>query len=151
MKDFYCSTCFECYHIHPQELAAVCGCTALFRCGLVYWCGSAGVGWYPSAGWSTSAPTCTRIPPYTSRTAPIHQYISKQSRTPTYSRQLLRMNVKAFETWWAIKKSFIKWHQVGSIYSTSKMMHGPINIRWATDLVNTPLIRCTSASNCTLK
>jgi len=28
------------------------------------------------------------------------------------------------------KKTFIKWHQVGSIYSTSKMMHGPINIRF---------------------
>ena len=42
-----------CYYIHPQELAAVCGCTALFRCVLVYWCGSAAVGWYPSAGWST--------------------------------------------------------------------------------------------------
>jgi len=27
------------------------------------------------------------------------------------------------------KKTFIKRHQVGSIYSTSKMMHGPINIR----------------------
>ena len=22
---------------------------------LLYWCGSAGVGWYPSAGWGTSA------------------------------------------------------------------------------------------------
>jgi len=53
MKLFYRSTCFECYYIHPQELAAVCGCTVLFRCVLVYWCGSAGVGWYPSAGWST--------------------------------------------------------------------------------------------------
>ena len=54
MKVFYCSTCFECYYIHPQELTTVCGCTALFRCVLVYWCGSAGVGWYPSAGWSTT-------------------------------------------------------------------------------------------------
>jgi hypothetical protein len=26
--------------------------------------------------------------------------------------------------------SWIKWHQAGSIYSTSKMMHGPINIRF---------------------
>ena len=29
-------------------------CTALFRCVLVYWCGSAGVGWYPNAGSSTT-------------------------------------------------------------------------------------------------
>ena len=53
MKVFYCSTCFECYYTHPQELVTVCGCTALFGCVLVYWCGSAGVGWYPNAGWST--------------------------------------------------------------------------------------------------
>ena len=53
MKVFYCSTCFECYYIHPQELAIVCGCTAcsvmidvyvLASCLLVsvylwvYWC-----------------------------------------------------------------------------------------------------------------
>jgi len=25
-----------------------------FRCVLVYWCGSAGVGWYPNAGWSAT-------------------------------------------------------------------------------------------------
>ena len=79
---FYCSTCFECYYIHPQELATVCG--------------------------------CTRIPPYSSQTAPIHQYTPKQSSTPTYSRQLLRMNVITFETCWAIKN----FHQFGSIYST---------------------------------
>ena len=76
-----------------------------------------------------SAPTCIRIPPYSSRTAPIHQYTPKHSSTPTYSRRLLRMNVITFETCWAIK-TFIKWHQVGSISSTSKMMHSPINIGW---------------------
>ena len=53
MKVFYCSTCFEFYYIHPQELVIVCGCTALFGCVMVYWCGSAAVGWYPNAGWST--------------------------------------------------------------------------------------------------
>ena len=50
-----------------------------------------------------SAPICTRIPPYSSRTAPIHQYTPKHSSTPTYSRQLLRINVITFETCWAIK------------------------------------------------
>jgi len=74
------------------------------------------------------APTCIQIPPYSSWTAPMHQYTPKQSSTPTYNHQLLRMNVIAFDTCWAIK-TFIKWHQVGSIYSTSKMMHGPLNIR----------------------
>ena len=54
MKVFYYSTCFECYYIHPQEPATVCRCIALVRCVLVYWCGSAGVGWYPNAGWSTT-------------------------------------------------------------------------------------------------
>ena len=36
-----------------KELTTVCGCIALFGCVLVYWCVSAGVGWYPNAGWST--------------------------------------------------------------------------------------------------
>ena len=38
MKVFYCSTCFECYYIHPQESATLCRCIVLFRCVLVYWC-----------------------------------------------------------------------------------------------------------------
>ena len=37
----------------------VCTCTVLFRCVLVYWCGSAGVGWYPSAGWCSGG-LCVR-------------------------------------------------------------------------------------------
>jgi hypothetical protein len=151
MKVFHCSACFECYYIHPQDPATVCGCIVLFRCVLVYWCGLAGVGWYPIAGWFTecsnlhldttllqpnhtntpvhteteqytyiqspapedecdnirnmlsnkktsSVPTCIRIPPYSSRTAPIHQYTPKQNNTPTYSHRLLRMNVITFET-----------------------------------------------------
>ena len=100
-ESFYCSTCFECYYIHPQEPATLCRCIAQFQCVLVYWWGSAGVGWFPNAGWSS---------------------------TPTYSRRLPRINVITFETCWAIK-TFIKWQQVSSIYSTSKMTHGPLNIR----------------------
>jgi hypothetical protein len=80
-ENIYCSTCFECYYIHPQEPATACRYIFLFRCVLVYLCGSAGVGWYPN--WSTSAPTCIRIPPYSSRTVPIHQYTPKQNYTPT--------------------------------------------------------------------
>ena len=92
----------------------------LFRCG-VYWCiGAVRLDWgcirMQVGAWT--APTCIRIPPYSSRTAPIHQYTPKQNNTPTCSRQLLRMNVITFEKCWAIK-TFIKWHQVGSIYSTA--------------------------------
>jgi hypothetical protein len=36
--------------IHLQELATVCGYTALARCVLALRCGSAGVVWYPYAG-----------------------------------------------------------------------------------------------------
>jgi len=50
-----------------------------------------------------SVPTCIRIPPYSSRNAPIHQYTQKQNNTPTYSRRLLRINVITFKTCWAIK------------------------------------------------
>ena len=46
----FCSTCFECQYIHLQELATVCGYTALVRCVLALRCGSAGVMWYPYAG-----------------------------------------------------------------------------------------------------
>ena len=42
------------------------------------------------------------------------------------------------------KKAFIKWHQVGSVYSTSMNMHGPINI-WFTWLC------CFSESNACVK
>jgi len=60
-ESFYCSICFECYYIHPQEPANLCRCIVLFRCVLVYWCCSAGVGWYPNAGWCTSAPTGSSV------------------------------------------------------------------------------------------
>ena len=56
------------------------GCIALVRCVLVLRCGSAGVVWYPYAGWGTSA-------------------------SATHSRKLLKMNVLAFETWWAKNKA----------------------------------------------
>ena len=44
----FCSTCFECQYIHLQELATVCGYTALVRCVLALRCGSAGVVWKES-------------------------------------------------------------------------------------------------------
>jgi len=74
MKVFYCSTCFECYYIHPQELA-----TTWVYCSVM-------------------------------------------------------IDVYALASWLLVSVYFIKWHQVGSIYSTSKMMHGPINIRFTCEL-----------------
>jgi len=65
---------------------------------------------FGALGWSTSAPTCIRIPPYSSRTAPIRQYTPKQSNTPTYSLQLLRMSIIALKTCRAIKN----FHEVTS-------------------------------------
>jgi len=145
MKVFSCSTCFECYYIHPQEPASVCRCIVLFRCVQVYWCGSAGIGWYPSAGWSTAisaitsttmlvlslALPCSNLHSDTTlhqpnRTnAPVHaqteQYIHIQSPAPGDECNNIRNMLS--------NKKLIKWHQVGSIYSTSKMMRGPINIR----------------------
>ena len=80
--------------------------------------------WDENAGWSASAPTCIRIPPYFSRTAPINQFTPKQSNTPTYSRRLLRMNVITFGTYWAIKN----FHKVTSswfnLLKSWKMMCG---------------------------
>jgi len=55
------------------------GCIALVRCVLVLRCGSAGVVWYPYAGYTTppqpnhsaSASACIRIPHHPSRTTAI--------------------------------------------------------------------------------
>ena len=77
----------------------------------------------------------------------IHKHISLQSSTPTYRRRLLRMNVITFETCWAIKKTSIKWHQVGSIYSTNFMTHGPINIRYNSYSVESTRWKCFGDSD----
>jgi hypothetical protein len=115
MKLFYCSTCSECYYIHPQELTTVCRCIVLFRCVLVYWL---------RFGWSRVVCECRLDHYYCS--APIHteteQYTHIQSPAPEDECNNIR-NILSN------KKTFIKWHQVVSIYSNSKMMHGPITIR----------------------
>jgi len=38
-----------------RSLRLICGFMALVRCVLVLRCGSAGVVWYPYAGWNTEA------------------------------------------------------------------------------------------------
>ena len=52
--------------------------------------GSAGVEWYPYAGWSCTS-ACIRI---------------------RISRKLLKMDVLTFETCWAVNSEITKWHQV---------------------------------------
>ena len=81
-------------------------CIALVRCVLVLRCGSAGVVWYPYAGWGTSASACIRIPHHPSRTTPYRQHTSNQNSIPTHRRKLLKMNVLAFEMmlWKKIKQ-----------------------------------------------
>ena len=56
-------------------------CISLARCVLVLRCGSAGVVWYPYAGWSTKS---------------------------TVIRKLLKMDVLTFETYWAVNSEIIK-------------------------------------------
>ena len=82
--------------VHPSSGA--CGllwiylmcCIALVRCVLVLRCGSAGLVWYPYAGWS-NASACIRIPHH-----------------PTISRKLLKMDVLTFEISWAVNGEIIK-------------------------------------------
>ena len=125
-ESFYCSTCFGCYYIHPQKLVNVCGCTVWVCTGVLVRFGRSRV--VSECRNVECAPTCIRIPPYSSRTASIHQYTPKQythiqSPAPEDECNNIRNMLSN-------KKTFIKWHQVGSIYSTSKMMHSPTNIRY---------------------
>ena len=84
-------------------------CIALVRCVLVLQCGSAGVVWYPYAGWSTAS-ACVRIQHHPSRTTPTHiepeQY--NQWDKSTISRKLLKMDVLTFETFWAVNSEIMK-------------------------------------------
>jgi len=81
-------------------------------------------------GWSRVVSEC-RLEHYVLQPAfgyhptPVHQYTPKHSSTPTYSRQLLRMNVITFETCWAIKNfqkltsswfNLFKWWFVHPLY-----------------------------------
>ena len=85
--------------IHPSSGA--CDLFVELLHGL-YGSGSAGVVWYPDAGWSTSASACIR----SNTTHEITQQIS---------RKLLRMDVLTSETCWALNNEIIK--QVTSSWS----------------------------------
>ena len=71
-------------------------CIALLRCVLVSRCGSAGVEWYPYAGWSTSKSTISR------------KLLEMDELKSTISRKLLKMDVLTFETCWAVNSEIIK-------------------------------------------
>ena len=84
-------------------------CIALVRCVLVLRCGSAGVEWYPYAGWS-SASACMRI-------TRIH-IESEQYNTwynLTIRLKLLKIEVLTFEKRWAVNSAIIK--QLTTIWS----------------------------------
>jgi len=93
--------------------------------------------WYPDAGWSTSASACVRISHHPSQTTTYHQHASNQSNTTheitqQMSRKLLRMDVLTSETCCALNNEIQKASDIKlvSLYSTIKMMHGQINIRF---------------------
>jgi len=69
------------------------GCIALVRCVLMLRCGSAGVVWYPDAGFSH----------HTSNQSNTTHEITHQ-----ISRKLLRMDVLTSETCWAVNNKIIK-------------------------------------------
>jgi len=149
-------TCFFFYYlmlnmfrmlVHPSSEACdllwiyfMC-CIALVRCVLALRCGSTGVVWYPYAGWGTSASafTCFIITLFTA------QHVSNVSTSIFRS---LRLIVDLFHVlycscsmcvgvsvWfgWGGVLSLCRLKQCFLLYSTIKMMHGPINLRYLTD------------------
>ena len=100
-------------------------CIALVQCVLVIRCGSAGVVWYPSAGWGTSAEPlkCFSLhkdttPPQPNHTITPTHFEPEQYNTwnkSTISRKLLKMDVLTFETYWAVNSEILK--QVTSSWS----------------------------------
>ena len=121
-----------------RSLRLFCWITTLVVCSWfdVYWCfGVAGLGWYP----------CSRLRHHFSLqhgyhakpNTPKHQHTSNQEHSTNVviqqnSRKLLMMDILMSETCWAHKKwnKNSKWHQVGLLFSTIILMHGPINIRF---------------------
>ena len=85
-------------------------CISLVRCMLVLRCGSAGVVWYPYAGWSSASHHTT--PPQPNHTVTPTYIEPEQYNTwnkSTISRKLLKMDVLTFETCWAVNGEIIKW------------------------------------------
>ena len=75
--------------VHPSSRACdllwiyfMC-CIALVRCVLVLRCGSAGVVWYPYAGWSTAS-ACIRIPKESTTWDTFFQCVTQQNGKNCY-------------------------------------------------------------------
>ena len=126
--------------VHPSSGACnllwiyLMRCIALVRCVLVLRCGSAGAVWYPYAGWSNSVlqPAHgyhTTQPNHTVTPAHIEPewYTHTQSQAPEDECNSIRN---------MLSKKQSMWHQLVYLYSTIKMMHGPINIRLKNDQIN---------------
>ena len=106
-------------------------CIALVRCVLVLRCGSAGVVWYPYAGWSRALLlfTAQHVSNVNTSTFRSLRHIVDLSHVLycygsmcvgvtvwfTTSRKLLKMDVLTFETCWAVNSEIIK--QVTSSWS----------------------------------
>jgi len=125
------------------------GCIALVQCVLVLRYGLAVVVWYPYAGWSASASACIRIPHHHSQTCILHTDTTPPQ--PNHNVTPTHIEPEQYNPWnnstnksqapqdgcinirnmlsikqWNNKASDIK---LVSLYSTIKMMYGPINMR----------------------
>jgi hypothetical protein len=103
---------------------------ALVRCVLVLRCGLAGMVWYPDAGWSLHPDTTPQQPNH--NITPTHivpeQYIPwNNSTNKSWTPEDGCINIWNMLSikYWNKKASDIK---LVSLYSTNKMMHGPLNI-----------------------
>jgi len=108
------------------------GCIGLVRCVLELSCGLAVVVWYPYAGWGTSVHTDTTPPQPNHNVTPTHiepqQYnpwnnSTNKSQAPEDGCINIR-NMLSIK-WWNNKARDI---MLVSLYSTIKMMQGPIKI-----------------------
>jgi len=108
------------------------GCIVLVRCVLVLRCGLAVVVWYPYASFSLHTDTTSHIEP--EQCNPWNNSTNK-SHAPEDGCINIR-NMLSIKQW-NNKTSDLK---LVSLYSTIKMMHGPINIRFTVTLcrISTP-------------
>jgi hypothetical protein len=83
-------------------------CIALIRCVLVLRCGSAGVVWYPYAGFSLHKDITSPQPNNTVTPTHIEPEQFNTWNKSTISRKLLKMDVLTFETRWVVNSEIIK-------------------------------------------
>jgi len=133
------------------------GCIALVRCVLVLRFGSAGVVWYPYAGWNTSASACWSSFPHPGRIACCSAPNSRPPATKTlHTICVNNTSIVSSSWWWAYKCpkhveqviSAIK-HSVTSSWFSSVRLRGNFFTSWnirfkihifSMYLVSTPVI-----------